>query len=407
MASADRNLLPGERLDWTARADAVDDRTSDEAINDKYVRGEIRIVVEQARYPLKQVTDLVRSADYNLQPDFQRRPRWSRERQSRLIESFVVNVPVPPVFLYESELSRYEVMDGRQRLTAIAEFYEDKFSLQGLTQWPELNGRRYSQLPEQVRRGIDRRYLSSIILLHETAKSTAEADRLKQLVFERINSGGEDLSDQEKRNALHPGAMNTLCVRLSRLPSFCAMWGIPEPDRTEFRGGENWTPPAELGDNELYRTMGDVELVLRFFAHRQRGQLWKSGALDEYLTRYLSDANGFSRSTLRDLEETFMKTADLAYRVLGPDAFLLYRARKHGWLWVGRPTLVAYDPIMFAFSRLISVGDRLVEQAANICNALPEFYQNNSAAFDGRKVNLSDVRVRDQLFFKFLEGFTE
>src|SRR6185369_14704328 len=108
--------------------------------------------------------------------------------QSRLMESFIMNVPIPPIFLYEVAYSRYEVMDGLQRLTAINEFYSDKFALTGLDQWPELNGMSYSTLPEQVRRGIDRRYLSSIILLQETARDELEAIRLKQLVFERINS---------------------------------------------------------------------------------------------------------------------------------------------------------------------------------------------------------------------------
>ena len=79
-----------------------------------------------------------------------------------------MNVPIPPIFLYEDRYSHYEVMDGLQRLTAIFEFYTGCTCLEGLDQWPELNKRRYSQLPDQVRRGIDRRYLSSIILLQET-----------------------------------------------------------------------------------------------------------------------------------------------------------------------------------------------------------------------------------------------
>jgi hypothetical protein len=90
-------------------------------------------------------------------------------------------------------------MDGLQRLTAIAQFYKNGFELEGLQEWPELNGFKYSNLPDQVRKGIDRRYLSSIILLQETAKDEKEAKRLKQLVFERINSGGALLTFQESR----------------------------------------------------------------------------------------------------------------------------------------------------------------------------------------------------------------
>lgn len=94
-----------------------------------------------------------------------------------------MNVPIPPIFLYERDFSEYEVMDGLQRISAIIEFYENSYQLRGLEEWPELNGRTYSELPEQVRKGIDRRYLSSIILLKETAKTPEEARRLKELVL--------------------------------------------------------------------------------------------------------------------------------------------------------------------------------------------------------------------------------
>jgi hypothetical protein len=338
----DAYLLPGESVNPPEDPLNLISTPSDGEIEDKYVRGEVRIVIEQARYPLKQVPEIVASSDYNLQPDFQRRPRWSIEKQSRLIESLVMNVPVPPVFLYEQDYGRYEVMDGRQRLTAINEFYKDQFPLEGLKEWSELNNRRYSQLPEQIRRGIDRRFLSAIVLLHETAKSPEQADRLKQLVFERINSGGEDLSAQEKRNALCPGKMNRLCTRLARYPSLCLMWAIPPPAEAELKGDADWSPPPELVENDSYRTMEDVEFVLRFFAHRQRHRLWRSGTrLEDYLTYYLKAANKFPEAILKSLEQMFVGTCDLTYDVLGERAFWLWRARAKTHVWVERPAYIA------------------------------------------------------------------
>ncbi|MCP2325248.1 hypothetical protein HDA40_003755 [Hamadaea flava] len=402
-------LVEGEHIPshQLRRASTLGD-VSDEHLNEKYIRGDVRIVVEQARYPLKQVSDLVKSADYDLQPDFQRRPRWSRERQSRLIESFIMNVPVPPVFLYETEYSRYEVMDGRQRLTAISDFYEGRFELEGLEHWAELNGRRYNTLPEQVRRGIDRRYLSSIVLLHETAKSPEQAARLKQLVFERINTGGEDLSSQEKRNALSPGELNKLCIRLARLPSLCQMWGIPTPTEDERLGDPNWQPPPELAENPLFKRMEDAELILRFFAHRQRRELWRSGTrLEEYLSTYLRIGNEFKQPTLAALEEVFVATSDLAFQVLGVSAFWLYRERKGAWSWVARPTLVSYDSFMWAFSRLLKKKDILLRRAKEIDGELANFYVSNYAKFDGRRVNTSDIEARDMAALAFLQSFCE
>ena len=130
----------------------IDNTTkTDEEINEKYLKGEVRIVTEQARYPLSTIKDMFNGKDYILNPDFQRRLRWDRIKQSKLIESFIINVPIPPIFLYEKDYSVYEVMDGLQRITAIKEFYEDKYALEGLEIWPELNSKKYSSLPSTQR----------------------------------------------------------------------------------------------------------------------------------------------------------------------------------------------------------------------------------------------------------------
>jgi Protein of unknown function DUF262 len=109
-------LYDGEQLalDFGAGSPVVPhDRSS---INAKYVKGEVRIITEQARYPLPSVVGMYENGKaYVLNPDFQRRHRWNRQKQSRLIESFIMNVPIPPIFLYEVEYSRYEVTDRKHR----------------------------------------------------------------------------------------------------------------------------------------------------------------------------------------------------------------------------------------------------------------------------------------------------
>src|SRR5690606_36341848 len=127
---------------------------SDEEINSKYREGEIRIVTEQARYPLNTISSMVHSDSYKMNPEYQRRHRWTNRKRSSLIESLIMNVPIPPIFLYEYEYSSYEVMDGLQRLTAISSFYDDEFELEGLTKWPELNGKKYNKLPKLVKQGV-------------------------------------------------------------------------------------------------------------------------------------------------------------------------------------------------------------------------------------------------------------
>ena len=292
-------------------------------------------------------------------------------------------------------------MDGLQRMTAIYEFYKDRFPLTDLEEWRELNGLYYSQLPEQVQKGIDRRYLSSIILLQETAKTAHEAQRLKQLVFERINSGGVQLEPQESRNAIYDGPLNRLCIRLARNPYLCRLWDIPEPSATELENGEF---SEELLENETFRRMEDVELVLRFFAYRQR-LLHDQTALNVYLDEFLRHGNNFSAEVLVKYERLFEETVRLVFEVLGENAFHLYRQRKTGWNWFDRATKVVYEPMMYGFSQRLDRKSELLQQAEHIRSALPDFYQTNYSIFEGRKVNRADISARNQSVFALLDSF--
>ncbi|GAA5525754.1 hypothetical protein Maes01_02326 [Microbulbifer aestuariivivens] len=371
---------------------------SDDEINKKYREGEIRIVTEQARYPLNTISSMVSGDDYKMNPEYQRRHRWSNSKRSALIESLIMNVPLPPIFLYEYDYSSYEVMDGLQRLTAIASFYENEYELEGLTKWPELNGKRYHQLPKLVKQGIDRRYVSSIILLNETAKTEEEAEQMKQMVFDRINSGGERLEAQEKRNANFDGKLNRLCIKLSENRHLCETWGIPP-----HVDGEDGVH-SDRAANKLFKTMYDVELVLRFFAYRQKHNLHK-GSLENYLDRYLEKGNYLSQNVLDDLEVLFNNTISLAYELFEERAFYLFRERKGKWSWYERPTVAVYDPMMLVLSQNIENRDILVRKKPEIRYAIESFYQNNYAAFGGRNVNEAALKDRENLLSDFIAKF--
>lgn len=393
-------LIDGEELSFAATAALSQERTPDDVINEKYVRGEIRIVTEQARYPLNTIAGIVESSTYRLSPEYQRRHRWSHEQQSRLIESLIMNVPIPPIFLYEYDYSKYEVMDGLQRLTAIHAFYRNEFNLIELAQWPELNGRTYSELPEKVREGIDRRYLSSVILLKETAKNEEDALRLKQMVFERINSGGARLEPQETRNAIYDGSLNRLCIRLSKNFSLCRLWDLPLPDEQELKGAK---PCDQRLESQAFRKMDDVELVLRFFAFRQKHSLHKSTVpLSQYLDAYLLHGNVFSNETLSKLEQLFVDTIQLVETVFGARAFWLFRQRKENWGWLERPTTTVYDALMASVSRQLDKADLMKEKARDFQCQIEDFYKANYAIFEGRNVNPSALLAREAAFDKFL-----
>jgi hypothetical protein len=393
-------LLNGEKLLFPQEVEKDVFETPDDFINEKYIRGEIRIVTEQARYPLNTISSIVSNSSYRLSPEYQRRHRWSVDQQSKLIESLIMNVPVPPIFLYEYDYSRYEVMDGLQRLTAISAFYGDQFALEGLFQWPELNGRVYSKLPEKVREGIDRRYISSVILLKETAKNDADALRLKQMVFERINSGGAKLTPQETRNAIYDGALNRLCIKLSKNESLCRLWGIPVPEELELNGGQ---PSEDRLKNEDFRRMEDVELVLRFFAFRQKRDLHKSTVpLSVYLDNFLRYGNSLPESVLVSFEDIFVRTIKLIEDVFGEQAFWLYRQRSKNWSWLERSTTTVYDTLMAAVSLHLD-KEALIRARKDVMLAgIKEFYMQNYATFEGRNVNPTAITAREVVLEKFI-----
>ena len=394
-------LFSNEMIDFN-ESQVKSIQLNDEEINEKYIAGEVRIVTEQARYPLDTITVMIESGNYDLNPDFQRRRRWSIEKKSKLIESFIMNVPIPPVFLYENEFSHYEVMDGLQRLTTIYDFYKDVFRLEGLQLWQELNGKRYSELPEKVRKGIDRRYISSVILLQESAKSEEEAAHMKQMVFERINSGGVQLEPQETRNALYDGKMNQLCLSLSKNKYLCQFLGIPSTDLNDPN------IIAKLDTNETYRKMDDVEYVLRFFAMRQL-EGYSKRKLKDFFDYYLKNANGFSENLLEKLKCVFEETIEFANMLLGEKAFQMYRKRTlssgTNWSWFSRTTTTIYDPMMQALSGMLPNKERLMKNKDTILKDIEEFYKQYYEDFEGRNNNKSDIERRIELLKTFFEKY--
>ena len=378
------NRIDGEVFKFKKENEDVINRTDNE-INERYKKGEIRIITEQARYPIKTIKEMIDSGDYKRNPEYQRRKRWDNGKKSRLIESFIMNVPLPPIFLYEYEYSKYEVMDGQQRLTAIHDFYNGDFILEGLEYWRELEGKKYNDLPLEIKKGIDRRYISSVVLLEETAKTEAEAEKLKQIVFERLNSGGEKLTAQESRNSLYSGKMNHLCLKLSSNEHFRRMWKIPLNEESLIK-------------NDLYKKMTDVEYVLRFFAYRHLSELKTSK--EKFFDAYLKKSNEFSDEVIDKLEQIFNNTINILWTIFGEEAFVPYNLEK--------PTLFIYDSLMQSISNYIE-DERLVQNKDDIKNKikskeLSKFeYQADKLLFDGRYDSNTIVLRRIKYFNKLIE----
>lgn len=372
---------------------------TDAAINEKYEKGEARIITEQGAIKLPLVKGVFTGDNYQLKPKYQRRITWDEKKRSRLIESFIMNVPIPPVFIYETEFAQYQVMDGLQRITAIIDFYSDVYELKGLTQWPELNGRKYSELPQKIKEGIDRRQLSVITLLKESSKSLVQEEQMKKMVFERLNTGGVTLEDQEIRNALYSGKFNDLCIELSTNSVFRKLWQITACKDDIFEDKiDDYDDAIVYAKNKLYKRMYDVELVLRYFAMRHIEEF--TGKLSEFLDLCLKKGNRYTEEQLELLKKIFENAISSADRVFGEKAFCQYALKRDRYVWTS-PQKMVYDPLMLAFSQ-IEIPDTTYDIENNI-KELEVFYQIYNEQFDGKRQSKGDIQNRMNLFVGLID----
>lgn len=376
---------------WSKKSSDSERRLNDDEINAKYSKRELRIVTEMNREQLPNFVDALKRPNWmELRPFYQRRPRWDPVRQSKLIESFIMNIPVPPLFVYESDLAKYEVMDGQQRITAIRDFYTNKLELEGLEQWPELNGRIYDKLPGEIRKGIDRRSISYFVLLKESAVTSEEEALLRQQVFERLNTGGVKLSQQEIRNSIYHGKFNSLLLDLVKHPVFRVAWGIPQHTAEEDKN-----PPDELLAIPLYAQMRDVEIALRFFAlrharHYQRGM---AGFLDLYMVR----TRAFTDVDIEAARDLFTHTLDVAHAIYGDLLFRPWDVEKKAWN--SRPQVAFADAVMVGISRHLPVSAILVDRKDRVLSGTKQLFENSPpGTFTGQRNTKKDVQQRIALF---------
>jgi hypothetical protein len=337
----------------------------------KFAQTAFRVTQERSDFLLPQILDFVQRKSWlNIHPEYQRRLVWDSTKKSLFIESLLLNIPIPPLFLYEWELGRYEVMDGQQRLNAVIEFYENGFALHGLEKWEELNGRRYSELPETLRRGLDRRRLSATVVLFETeVKSKDLQDDIRKIVFERLNTGGQNLNAQEIRNALYTGPFNDLLIRLSEDDLFTRIWEIPGVK--EHVGTDNKPDRIRL-DNPLYRRMIDSEIVLRFFAFRKRSRI--KGAVRRILDNCVKDHRDDKEAQLEILQIDFLERLKVAHSIFGNRTFR-YPDQKGYWK-LSQPL---YDGVLLAVDALWEHRSELKANKKSIRKAVTELFKDETA----------------------------
>lgn len=379
--------------DHSAEATQVD--APDSAIEDQIGGQPFRVVYQTNNFLLPQLADLIADRDgVNLRPEYQRRLRWSNQQKSLLIESLLLNVPVPPVFFYENDLARYEVMDGQQRLNAIKEFLNNEFVLRGLQIISSLNGRTYSKLPPRVKRSLDRASISAIVLLQESQGKVKKAGsnrvyELRRFVFERLNTGGKRLSAQEIRNAIYGGEFNDLIVNLSRHNLFTKIWGIPP--YTSADPNDYYEEEARQR-NTLYKTMGDCQLVLRFFALSNDAHIQSS--MKSMLDRCMERNIDCTKAQADQLGSRYLDRLQLADELFDGRPFSIsLHAEDY------RPLAGIYDGVMISLDELFEHQSELVMRKNDVRTAYSNLITSlEPGQLTGAANTATDIRARIELF---------
>lgn len=269
-----------------------------------------RVRTKSLDFSFNELFDMYRSNELIIHPEFQRLFRWKEIRQSQFVESLILELPIPPIYVIEVQDGTYELIDGLQRLSSYFHFRgrhpnfkddEKHLCLVGCDVLRELNGLRYGDLPSSVQIRLKRQSVRTEVLRRESDK------RLRYYMFKRLNTGGERLSDQEIRNCtirLLDNKFNDFIKLLSQNEHYVACM-------------------AELTE-EKREQLAMEEYVLRFFGMKNNRSQYEKN-IGEFLTEYMeavSDPeNGDITFNWDEEKQCFVDTFRVLNEALGEGAF--------------------------------------------------------------------------------------
>ena len=268
-----------------------------------------------------------------LQPDFQRQYVWDSVKASKLIESAILQIPLPIIYLSEEKDGREYVIDGQQRLTSFFSFVEGKFpddkpfKLTGLNVCSDLNGKKFSELTDEIQDKI--RYYKIRAITFQKDSS----EELKFEIFERLNTGSVQLNDQELRNCLYRGKLNQALREMAADADFMYLCGLKAPDKR----------------------MRDVELVLRFCAFYHKTYLNYKAPIRSFLNSEAQEKQNISEKELQELKASFKNACQIVKSIFDKNAFKRYykgRSDNPNGNWEPKKFNVSlYDILMYSFAK--------------------------------------------------------
>lgn len=369
----------------------VQEATQDEGVDDA---GTIRYDSEdedkvQCVYPASKIKidrvqfsifELKRRYDRGLiclDPDFQRNYVWKQKQKSELIESVIMGIPLPLIYLAETMEGNLVIVDGRQRLTTFFHFMDNQFPLNGLKILPDLNGCRFKDFEEDKAKRKFATDIEDFQLVIQIIKYPTP-DRVRFDIFDRVNRGGTPLNNQEMRNALYQGKSTKLLCVLAECEEFQRATG-------------NSISPTHMKDRYI------ILRAVSFWMWRE-GKLKNSDGgdikyrsdIEEFLGCAMEQLNKAGEQEITEVTNIFREEMTVIYDILGADAFRIPTdSRKR------RPVSMTLFESLFYFFRLILEDDTVFEPS-EIVKAVGEMMED-SVFLDALTYNVdSAVHVEER-----------
>jgi len=308
-------------------------------------------------------------------PQLQREYVWNMSRASRLIESFMMGLPVPPVFFFLRPDQKYLVIDGRQRLESIFQFFSgnfghsDKpgrrvFKLNGIN--PEnhrLYNKSFEELGEDDQRRLQNTVLRTIIVrqVHPSDDDTSIYH-----IFERLNTGGVTLNDQQVRNCVYHGKLNDLLVDLNKYKNWRRILGKTNPD------------PAQK----------DVGLILRYMSLLHSSSEYKK-PMKDFLSQFMSRNKDPPEEFLAEEERRFKTVCDTLVGSLGDRPFNPHSALN--------PSV--FDSIFVAFARHLKTVPEDIQKKIQLLRKNKDFIQYTGNATTDASVVQKRLKLAEDVLF--------
>lgn len=319
-----------------------------------------------------------------LQPDFQRQYVWDSTKASKLIESAILQIPLPIVYLSEEKDGKEYVIDGQQRLTSFFSYIDGSFpegkpfKLSGLNVCSDLNGKKFNELTDELQNKINSYGVHTITFLKNSSEN------LKFEIFERLNTGSVQLNDQELRNCLYRGNFNVALKEMAADLDFMYICGIKAPDKR----------------------MKDIELVLRFCAFYHKTYLKYKAPIRSFLNIEAQEKRIITDKDLLELKSAFKNSCQIIRSLLDKNAFKRFYKGKDGQIngfWEpSKFNTSLYDILMYSFAN--EDKNKVFQNLDSIKEALIYLMTEDQEFVDSIELSTSSVQAVTTRFDKWRDA---